>query len=194
MICTWFLEAHTFDCDCRQQADCQCRDDGSFQSTVVVRTRKSLHHQVYELATMKIDDTTHAVLHRLREKCQMNARKFGINFAIDGRNRRCTPSMASRNLHSSLVTVVLTTFDLKIAPFTWPVYTTKVTNVPFTSMFIIGTASVLSLNALYPRLPNSKALNLSVETILLTLPGNYHWAKRHCFGHCYWSTWVFLNS
>ncbi|WP_122046160.1 energy-coupling factor transporter transmembrane component T family protein [Vibrio atlanticus] len=119
----------------------------------------------------------------------MNASKvkFGINY-IDTKSPLHTLNGITKFvLFLAWVTVVLTTFDLRLIALliVTGLFLLKLTNVPVRvyKPLLLGTVSVLSLNALFMYLlaPQQGTELIGSETLLLTLPGNYSLSQETLF-------------
>ena len=119
----------------------------------------------------------------------MNASKvkFGINYIDTKSPLHALNGITKFALFLAWVTVVLTTFDLRLITLliVTGLYLLKLTNVPLRvyKPLLLGTASVLSLNALFMYLlaPQQGTELIGSETILLTLPGNYSLSQETLF-------------
>ena len=119
----------------------------------------------------------------------MNASKvkFGINYIDTKSPLHALNGITKFALFLAWVTVVLTTFDLRLITLliVTGLYLLKLTNVPVRvyKPLLLGTASVLSLNALFMYLlaPQQGTELIGSETLLLTLPGNYSLSQETLF-------------
>ncbi|WP_367990352.1 energy-coupling factor transporter transmembrane protein EcfT [Vibrio sp. NTOU-M3] len=105
--------------------------------------------------------------------------KFGINYVDTDSPLHALNGITKFMLFSAWVTVVLTTFDLRIIGMMiiLGLSLLKATRVPFQvyKPLLIGTGSVLILNALFMFLlaPQQGSELIGSNTLLLSLPGNY---------------------
>ncbi|NOH33975.1 energy-coupling factor transporter transmembrane component T family protein [Vibrio chagasii] len=119
----------------------------------------------------------------------MNASKvkFGINYIDTKSPLHVLNGITKFALFLAWVTVVLTTFDLRLITLLilTGLYLLKLTRVPVRvyKPLLLGTASVLSLNALFMYLlaPQQGTELIGSETLLLTLPGNYSLSQETLF-------------
>ena len=119
----------------------------------------------------------------------MNASKikFGINYIDTKSPLHALNGITKFALFLAWVTVVLTTFDLRliVVLITTGLLLLKMTRVPVSvyKPLLIGTVSVLSLNALFMYLlaPQQGTELIGSEHILLTLPGNYSLSQETLF-------------
>lgn len=119
----------------------------------------------------------------------MNASKvkFGISYIDTKSPLHALNGITKFALFLAWVTVVLTTFDLRqiIVLIATGLLLLRMTKVPFRvyKPLLIGTASVLTLNALFMYLlaPTQGQQLLGSEHILLTLPGNYSLSQETLF-------------
>ncbi|WP_135382374.1 energy-coupling factor transporter transmembrane component T family protein [Vibrio tasmaniensis] len=119
----------------------------------------------------------------------MNASKvkFGINYIDTKSTLHALNGITKFVLFLAWVTVVLTTFDLRLIALliVTGLFLLKLTNVPVRvyKPLLLGTVSVLSLNALFMYLlaPQQGTELIGSETLLLTLPGNYSLSQETLF-------------
>ncbi|MEF1226427.1 energy-coupling factor transporter transmembrane component T [Vibrio fortis] len=119
----------------------------------------------------------------------MNASKikFGINYIDTQSPLHALNGITKFVLFLAWVTVVLTTFDLRLIVLliTTGLLLLKMTRVPVSvyKPLLIGTFSVLSLNALFMYLlaPQQGTELIGSEHILMTLPGNYSLSQETLF-------------
>ena len=119
----------------------------------------------------------------------MNASKvkFGINYIDTKSPLHALNGITKFALFLAWVTVVLTTFDLRLIALLilTGLYLLKLTRVPVRvyKPLLLGTASVLSMNALFMYLlaPQQGTELIGSETLLLTLPGNYSLSQETLF-------------
>lgn len=112
---------------------------------------------------------------------------FGINYIDTGSALHKLNGLTKLVLFLAWISVVLTTFDLRIILCLVVLGMTllKVSRVPFKvyKPLVIATASVLSLNAFFMYLlgPQQGAELIGSENILLELPGDYALSKETLF-------------
>jgi energy-coupling factor transport system permease protein len=119
----------------------------------------------------------------------MNASKvkFGINYIDTKSQLHALNGITKFVLFLAWVTVVLTTFDLRLIALliVTGLFLLKLTNVPVRvyKPLLLGAVSVLSLNALFMYLlaPQQGTELIGSETLLLTLPGNYSLSQETLF-------------
>ncbi|CAK4075103.1 energy-coupling factor transporter transmembrane component T [Vibrio sp. MarTm2] len=113
--------------------------------------------------------------------------KFGISYVDTKSPLHALNGITKFALFIAWVTVVLTTFDLRLIGLMILIGLglLKMTRVPLTvyKPLLIGTASVLSLNALFMFLlaPNQGSEYLGSTTPLVTLPGHYSLTQETLF-------------
>ncbi|UPQ88135.1 energy-coupling factor transporter transmembrane component T family protein [Vibrio sinaloensis] len=113
--------------------------------------------------------------------------KFGINYIDTKSPLHALNGITKFALFMAWVTVVLTTFDLRLITvlILSGLFLLKLTQVPFTvyKPLIIATASVLMLNALFMFLlaPQQGSVYIGSTTELLALPGDYTLTQETLF-------------
>lgn len=113
--------------------------------------------------------------------------KFGISYVDTQSPLHALNGITKFGLFIAWITVVLTTFDLRMIGVLIVVGLTllKMTRVPLKvyKPLLIGTASVLSLNALFMFLlaPTQGEVFLGSSTVLLQLPGSYSLTQETLF-------------
>ena len=112
---------------------------------------------------------------------------FGINYIDTKSPLHTLNGITKLVLFLAWVTVVLTTFDLRIilSLIVLGLYLLKLSKIPFRvyKPLIIGTGSVLLLNALFMYLlaPQQGTLLIGSENIIAQLPGNYALTQETLF-------------
>lgn len=113
--------------------------------------------------------------------------KFGISYVDTKSPLHALNGITKFALFMAWVTVVLTTFDIRLIGLliVTGFYLLKLTQVPFKvyKPLLIGTASVLMLNALFMFLlaPQQGSEYIGTSTVLLNLPGDYSLTQETLF-------------